>query len=310
MKVLVIGIAGAIGRLLALELLESGFRVIGLDRRAYDAGPSPVRVYQGDLSGTSAGEVFRAERPDVVVHLAASLATGSLGAPAPRKNLAATRVLLDAVTRHGVLGLVFVSRHLYYGAAADLPTYHREQDPPHGVETYPETADLVASDLMVGAAIGSLARTRTAILRICHPLGPSMRGMLARLLCGARVPTLLGFDPLVQFLHAADVARAILLAVEQSLTGIYNVGAARPMPLSQLIALLGRSNVPIPEALFRLSAGRFGLAEVSPGALSLLKYPIIVDDTVFRQRTGYRTRYSEIETLELFKTTSAATENP
>jgi UDP-glucose 4-epimerase len=301
MLVLVTGIAGAIGRLLTLELLEVGIGVCGLDRRDFDDAPAGVRVYQGDLHGAAAHEVFCVERPDVVVHLAAALPLSSTGTAQPRKNLSLTRELLDTVARHGIEGLVFVSRHLYYGAAADLPTYHREQDPPHGVETYPEAADLVAADLMVGAALWSMPRTRTTVLRVCHPLGPSPRGILAQLLSGARVPTVLGFDPLVQFLHAADIARAIRMTIEQGLRGIYNVGSARPLPLSQMIAALGRSNVAIPEAWFRLSAGRFGLSEVPPGALSLLKYPIVVDDAAFRNRTGYLPRFSELETLELYK---------
>jgi UDP-glucose 4-epimerase len=301
MKVLITGICSSIGRLLTLELLEAGYDVCGLDRRVVDGAPSGVRVYDGDLRGAVVHELFRAERPDVVAHLATVSPFSLSGVARHRVNLLATRALLDAVARHGVGTLVFASRHLYYGAAADLPLYHREDDPPHGVETYPEAADLVAADLLVSTALWRIPRTRTAILRLCHPLGPSTRGVLGQLLCGTRVPTVLGFDPLVQFLHAVDVARAIRTTVEQGLRGIYNVGSARPLPISQIISALGRTNVAIPEALFRISVGRFGFPDIPAGALSLLKYPIVVDDASFRSRTGFAPRFDVRETLEQFK---------
>jgi UDP-glucose 4-epimerase len=121
--------------------------------------------------------------------------------------------------------------------------------------------------------------------------------VLSHLLRGHRVPTVLGFDPVVQFLHERDVAIALCLAVEQRLRGIYNVGGSQPLPLSTIVQKLGRVMTPIPEALYRLSAGRFGLSDIPPGALSQFKYSVLVDDGLFRSRTGFSPQFDEDRAL-------------
>lgn len=308
MKVLVTGISGTLGRLVTGELLRAGFEVCGIDRRAWDEVPPHVRVYNLELRAAGVHDVFRHERPAAVVHLATTSPFVGTGETRRRTNLSVTRALLDAVAQHGVMQLVFAGRHFYYGAAAELPLLHSEQDPPHGVETFPEAADVIAAELMACNALWSIPRTRTTVLRFSHSLGPNARGMLAELLRGSRVPTVLGFDPVVQFLDPEDIAVALRLSVEQALSGVFNVGGAHPMPLSQIAAALERTTVAIPEAIYRMSLGRFGLPEIPVGALSLLKYPIVIDDSAFRNRSGYVQRFEEREAIERYRTVSTNSE--
>lgn len=300
MKVLVTGISGSMGKLVTGELLRAGFGVCGIDRTPWDDAPSNVRVYKLDLGGAAVHDVFRGERPGAVVHFASTPFYVSTGGNRRRNRLSITRCLLDAVAQHGVEQLVFAGHHLYYGAAADFPLLHSERDPPHGIETFPEAADVIACDLMTSNALWSIPRTRTVVFRFSHALGAPC-GILSELLRGSRVPTILGFDPLVQFLDPDDIAVAIRLAVEQSLFGIFNVGGTQPLTFSQIASLLQRPIVPIPESLYRISLGKFGLPEIPAGALSLLKYPLIVDDSAFRSRTGYVQRFDVRQTLERFR---------
>lgn len=300
MKVLVTGITGSLGKLVTSDLLRAGYSVCGIDRRTWDDAPLGVRIYHVDLRGAGVHDVFRAERPRVVAHLACTSPFGGAGSTRRRDGLSITRSLLDAVAQHAVEQLVFAGHHLYYGAAADLPLLRCEPDPPHGIETFPEAADLIASDLMASNALWSIPRTRTVVFRFSHPLGTT-RGILADLLRGSRVPTILGFDPLIQFLDPDDIAGAIRIAIEQSLFGVFNVGGAQPMTLSRIAAALERPTVSIPESLYRISLGKFGLPEIPVGALSLLKYPLIVDDSAFRSRSGYVQRFDARQTLERFR---------
>jgi UDP-glucose 4-epimerase len=301
MKILIFGIASAIGCALTAELLERGHVVCGQEHPKAEGCPEGVRVWRGDLRRNVAHEALREERPDAVVHLGTVSPFGRRGESIKRLNLQGTRAVLDAVSRNGVCQLLFVGSHAYYGAAPDLSLCHREDDPPYALETFPELADAVGADLMTASAMHRLSRTNTAILRICHCLGASGRGVLAQLLRGHRVPAILGFDPLVQFLDERDVAVALALALEHRLTGIYNVGGTRPLPLSTIVQKLGRSLTPIPEGLFRLSVGRFGLADLPSGALSQFKYSIVLDDGLFRSRVGFAPRFEEDEVLAAFR---------
>ena len=82
-------------------------------------------------------------------------------------------------------------------------------------------------------------------------MGPSNRGTLANFLRGPRVPLVLGFDPLFQFLHEYDAARAIVATLQTKLVGVYNVAGPQPVPLSVLARITGRTPLPIPEAVFQ-----------------------------------------------------------
>ena len=64
---------------------------------------------------------------------------------------------------------------------------------------------------------------------------------------GKRVPMVLGFDPLFQFLHEDDMVRAILLTLEKRPRGVYNVAGPQPLPLSRVVREAGRVPVPLPE---------------------------------------------------------------
>ncbi len=301
MKVLVTGIAGKVGRLVALRLRASGHDVVGIDRRAWPDAPDGIEVHQVDIRKRAAEDVFRTARPEAVVHMATVTHLTVRSADRDRINLHGTRAVWECSHQHGVRRAVFVGRHTYYGADHDAPLYHREDDPPMAVMSFPELADLVAADLYAGSALWRMPEIDTAVLRICYTLGSSRTGTLAQFLRGPRVPTLLGFDPLFQFLHERDAAEAIVLALERGLRGVFNVAGPEPIPLSLLIDLCGRTRVPIPEPLFRLLLGRFGLPRLPPGALKHVKYPVVIDASLFRAATGFGHEHDADRTAREFR---------
>ena len=301
MRVLVTGIAGKIGRIVALRLRESGHDVIGIDRRRWPDAPAEIELHQLDIRKRAAEDVFRTGRLDAVVHMATVTHLTARSADRDRINLHGTRAVWEHSNLHGVKRAVFVGRHTYYGADHDAPLYHREDDPPMAVTSFPELADLVAADLYAGSALWRMPEIDTAVLRICYTLGPTRTGTLAQFLRGPRVPTLLGFDPLFQFLHEGDAADAIVLALDRGLRGVYNVAGPEPVPLSLLVQLCGRGRVPIPEPMFRLMLGRFGLPRLPPGALKHVKYPVVIDSSAFRSASGFRHRRDADETARDFR---------
>ncbi len=287
MRILVTGIGCPLGPVVTQELHGLGFAVAGIDGDGWPDAPSQVSVTRIELRSASLDEVLRAERPNAVVHLDLADPTATPSEERVRTNLAGMSGLLQAMARSGAEQLVYLGSHCYYGAAPDLPLYHREWDPPHGLSTFPEFADLVGGDLMALAFGACCSRFRVCVLRPCFSLGRSAAGLLVRWLRGPRVPTVLGFDPLVQVLHERDLARAAGLALKHGLSGAFNVGGVAPLPLSHLVSLAGATAVPIPEPLFLRSLGRFHGLSLSHGAVNLFKYPVVVEDDVFRQRCQF-----------------------
>jgi UDP-glucose 4-epimerase len=63
----------------------------------------------------------------------------------------------------------------------------------------------------------------------------------------------------------------------------------------------GRTTTAIPEFLVAGLIGRFGLPRLPPGALTHLKYPVVVDARHFREATGFEHAYDEIATIRAFR---------
>ena len=79
--------------------------------------------------------------------------------------------MFDHAVTYGVKQVVFVGRHTFYGAAADSPLYHTEEEPPLEVARFPELADLVAADLFAGSTLWRHPEIDTAVLRLRKALG-------------------------------------------------------------------------------------------------------------------------------------------
>lgn len=305
MKVLITGIAGAVGRKVAIELVGRGHSVLGIDRRPWPDAPKAIDVVGVDIRKRAAEDVFRTRRPDCVIHLATITHFQSSMEERYRVNLGGTRAIFEHCHRHGVKEVVFVGRHTFYGAASDAPLYHLESDPPLAVSTFPELADLVAADLYAASALWRWPDLATSVLRTTYTLGPSLTGTLATYLRPKRVPTVFGFDPLFQFMHEDDCARAIADVVGRGLKGVFNVAGPQPVPLSLLLRLAGRKNIPLPEPLLHGLLGRFGFAALPRGAVAHIKYPVVVDDSAFRAATGFRPALDEAQTIGSYRWAAA-----
>lgn len=301
MRVLVPGISGRLGRMLAERLLEKGHDVIGIDRRPFRDAPQGVEVHELDIRKRAAEDVFRRVRPNAVIHMATVTHLMHQSEDRYRINLGGTRAVFDHSQSYGVEHVVFVGRHTYYGAAADSPLFHVEDEPPMGLASFPELADLVAADLYAGSALWRYPSFVTSVLRMVYTLGPTGHGTLATFLRGARVPTILGYDPLFHFMHEQDVVDSLVVALDARPRGVFNVAGPQPVPLSVIIRETGRTNVPLPGPLLTAALGRFGLPRLPRGALEHIRYPITVDATAFKRATGFTHAIDEKTAMRAYR---------
>lgn len=301
MKVLITGIAGALGRRVALQLVAQGDEVLGVDRRPWVDAPREVAMFRADIRKRPAEEVFRQHEPEAVIHMATVTHLAKKRTEDRyRINLGGTQAVFEHAHRYGAKRCVFVGRHTYYGAAADSPMYHTEFEPPMAMTEFPELSDLVAADLYAGAALWRFPNLATSVLRFTYSLGPTRSGTLASYLRGPNVPTVLGFDPLFQFMHEDDIVGAIVAALNSNLHGVYNVAGPQPIPLSVLIRVTGRTRLTVPEPLYNFALGRFGLPPLPRGAIQHIKFPIVIDDRAFREATGWTHQHDEVACMESF----------
>lgn len=309
MKALITGIAGAHAQLVALRLIDAGHEVLGIDVRPWQGAPRGVKIFQTDVRKRPAADVFRVHRPDVVIHMATVTHFNASAEQRYRVNLRGTQAVFRYCEEFGVKEAVFVGRHTIYGAAADAPLYRHEDEPPLAVSTFPELSDLVAADLYASRALWSCKSMRTVVLRIVYALGPSGRGTLASFLAGPRVPMVLGFDPLFHVMHEDDAAKAIVVAAQSEIAGVYNVAGPAPVPLSVLCRATGRQAFPMLEGMVPRFLGRFGLPKLPRGAIAHLKHPVVVDNSAFVAATGFQHTWDEHATLASFRDANILREN-
>ncbi len=301
MRVLVLGSSSWLGKLVARQLAAGGHEVIGLDRRPWVDPPDGIETHCADILKREAEDVFRTRKPQVVVHMATVTWLAMRGEERHRVNLGGTRAVFEYCERYGVEHMMFVGRHSYYGAATDSPMVHTEDEPPQGLATFPELADLVAADLYAATALWRMPKLTTTILRICYTLGPSGQGTLAAFLRARQVPLVLGFDPLFQFMHEDDAAGAIVTTLEKRIRGVYNVAGPQPLPLSIVVRETGRKAVELPEFVFSRVIGHFGFPQMPRGATTHIKYPVLIDGSAFSAATGFRFNWEDTAILRQFR---------
>ena len=296
--VVVTGADGRLGRRL-VRALHRCYRVIALDRRASLGFPSDVEYHAVDLTSKRLRELLK--RPGIrgVVHL------GVIHNPRndPDRhhawNVLSLRRLLECVEEFGIRKLVLLSSANVYGPRPDNAQLLGEDAPLLAAGRFSEIRDLVELDLAAQGFFWRTPLTETVILRPSHILG-TVRNAPSNYLRMKLVPTLLGFDPMMQVVHQDDVVRAIECALVAGVRGMFNIAGPAPVSLSHALSLLGRKAVPVPHEIARAAVDRLFRWRVTsfPAAeLDFIRYVCMVDDGRARRDLGYAPRHDLMATL-------------
>jgi UDP-glucose 4-epimerase len=110
------------------------------------------------------------------------------------------------------------------------------------------------------------------VLRMAPILGPTVKNYLTRYLGRRLVPTLMGFDPLMQFLHEVDALAAFKLATMRDVPGVFNIVGDGVLPLSKVIELAGRTAWPVLAPVARPVASLLWAAQLLEAPSSWIDY--------------------------------------
>jgi len=275
MNVLVTGGAGFVGSNLVRLLLAErpDWRVVNLDLLTYAGnaesladleGDRRYRFVRGDVgNGELVAELFRSERPDAVLHLAAeSHVDRSILAPAVfiETNVRGTQVLLEAAREHGVRRFLHVSTDEVYGSLGATGLFTEETPL---APSSPYSASKAGGDLL------ALAYARTfsvpvVVTRCSNNYGPYQFPekliplMIANALRDQPLPVYGDGLNVRDWIHVEDHCRGLLAALERGEPGqVYNLGASSERNNLQIVRevlrLLGK-----PESLIRFVKDRPG----------------------------------------------------
>lgn len=295
--VIITGICGRLGRDLS-RVLHRKRKVIGVDRRAFVDAPGDVEHHQMDIRSSRAREIFR-HGVAAVVHLGVMHDPHESSVEHHEFNVVGLQRVLEYVETYKIPKMLLLSSANVYGPRPDNPQLIREDAPLLGAGPFSDIRDLVELDMLVNAFFWRNPSTDTVILRPAHILG-TVKNAPSNYLRLDVVPTLLGFDPMIQVVHQRDVLHAIDLALAPGVRGIFNIGGPEPISLSKAITVLQRRIVAVPHSLAKAAVKnlfRFKLTSFPAPELDFIRYVCMVDDTKARSELGYAPEHNVEATL-------------
>jgi UDP-glucose 4-epimerase len=297
-KVVITGVCGRLGRAVA-RVLHRERPVVGVDRRDFIGKPKDIEHQKLDLRRKKLKDVFRAGDVGAVVHLGIMHDPRVPMAEHHSWNVEGFGKLLDYVAQFSVPKLVVLSSANVYGPQPHNPQFLSEEAPLLGGARFSEIRDLIEVDMLAQSFFWKHPDVQTVILRPVHILG-RVRNAASNFLRLPRVPTLLGYDPMVQVIHQADVVAAIVQALGPKARGIFNIAGPEAMPLSRILRILDKPTLPLPYSIAKPIINRLWalhLTSFPAPELDHIRYVCMVDDRRARDVLNYAPSHSAEETV-------------
>lgn len=283
-------------------------RVIGVDVVPPKQDLGDAEFVRADIRNPVIGKVIAQAEVDTVVHMAVLATPLDAGGRAMMKeiNVIGTMQLLAACQKApSVRKLIVKSSTAVYGSSPQDPAMFTEDLEPKALARSGYAKDSVE----VEGYVRGFARRRPDVtvttLRFANFVGPKVRTALTSYFSLPVVPTVLGFDPRLQFVHERDGLEVLWRATLGDHGGTFNVAGDGVMTLHQAIHRAGRPSVPLPPPAapwIGMTLRRLGIADFSPEQIRFLTYGRVVDTTRMREVLGFTPRYTTREAFDDFVT--------
>jgi UDP-glucose 4-epimerase len=238
--------------------------------------------------------------PDVVIHLQSVHRTAEEGRRTESEDrIIGALALFGAIDRIGTVRSVIVkSDTAIYGANPRTPSVLAESTRSPGRASRFQR-DLTEMERFVGGLVDGHPETVFTILRFAPIFGASVRNPISRYLTLPVVPTLMGFDPRLQFTDERDAVAVLEHTVDHPVGGTFNIAGDGQMYLSRILRLGRRAPQPLPGRMFDTAIRTLARADlhVPDHVTGLLKHGRVVDTTLMRTRLGYEPAHTCRQTV-------------
>ncbi|KOG87859.1 NAD-dependent epimerase/dehydratase family protein [Streptomyces varsoviensis] len=307
--VLVTGVARQLGgRFVRRVLREPDVdRVIGVDAVPPEHHLGGADFVRADIRHPTIAKVLAEHAVDTVVHMDVNgTPLGKRGGRTLVKetNVIGTMQLLGACQKApAVKRLVIKSSTSVYGSAPRDPAIFTETTPPKSLPSGGFAKDTVEVEGYVRGFARRRPDVAVCVLRFANVLGPCADSPLAEYFALPVLPTVLGFDPRLQFVHEDDAIEVLRIAAGEPRrstlnSGTFNIAGDGVLLLSQTARRLGRPTLPffLPTVTWIGSALRsLGISDFSPEQIRLLTHGRVVQTTQMRETLGFEPKYTTAE---------------
>ena len=278
-RVVVTGAHGSVGRRVVARLAQQhpAVAVVAVDKQAPGAPYASVTTKQVDLADADLTALFSGASS--VVHLASAVTAGTINPLEVELETALLQRVLDALSTAEVPHLVVMSSAMVYGAWKDNPVPITEDASVRPNPDFEWALQRLRLEQLAQQWGQGPGRSVT-VLRPAAVVAEDRLGQLAQTLRAARSGVAADGDPPVQYLHADDLASAVVTSVDVGYDGILNVAPDGWIPPDTLAGLEGpRPRLRAPSHLVRILSAlrwRSGLAPTPPGVVPYTTDPWVV----------------------------------
>jgi len=294
-RVLITGVSRFWGGNLArrLEADPTVERIVAVDTKSPTVNLERTDFVPADIRHSLIGKLLHALDIDTVVHAGLIVDPRRAGARTVHEtNVIGTMNLIAACSAADspVRKLVVKSSTAVYGSEPDDPSLWSETMVRKAPARDGFTRDLDEVEAYVHDFRLRKPEAVVTLLRFANVLGSRRDTPFARLFGLSVVPTVLGFDPRLQFLHEDDAVRVLEQATLDDRPGTFNVAGDGVVLLSQAVAIFGKVNAPlipfIAPGLAMAALNRVATVGLPPHLTRLLQFGRVVDTTALRDRFG------------------------
>src|SRR5262249_12174734 len=179
------------------------------------------------------------------------------------------------------------STTMVYGAHARNPNFLTEEHELKSRPASPYIDDKVGAERQVARFAVENPETQVTVLRAAPTIGPTIQNYVTRFFARPVAPRLMGYDPLLQFVHEGDLADAFKLAVDSDAGGAYSIVADGVLPYSTVLAMMGKLPLPVPHFVaYPLARALWAtqIADAPPAFLDFLRFLCVADGGRARRR--------------------------
>lgn len=309
-RVLITGVSTFLGLRLAkrLENDDSVDHLVGVDLHEPPIPVEGMEFIRVDIRNPLVARVLEATKVDTLVHTNVASSPGRAGGRSQMKenNVIGTMQLLAAAQRAERINKVIMkSSTAVYGYGPREPSILTEDHAARQVDLSGYGKDCAEAEQYVRDFGRRRPDVDLTILRTQNVLGPTVRTSITQYLSLPVIPSALGFDPRLQFLHEEDAVEALYRAIDgKGSAGIFNIAASGIVYLSKAARLLGKVQIPILLPAAQSTATilrRLGRVDYPTDQLNLIVYGRVVSTERAHQQLGFNPRFSSEEALLDFK---------
>ncbi len=208
--------------------------------------------------------------------------------------------VLNALAEAKIKRLIVFSSTFVYGADMSNPNFIREEAPLRSSSSH-FVRTRVDVERQLQDFKESYPTVQVMTLRFAPVVGPNTTHTMARYFISGLIPKVLGYDPLLQFLHEADATRAILLALQSDRSGVFNIVGRGVLPLSTGIHMSSRFPLGVPpfvvNEVFQLGHS-LRLWNLSRQMVPFFKYLCVGDGEKAERELNFVAEYSTRQALK------------